>query len=609
MDLLPGPNAHAIAVLGLTGFALLLFTRERIALETSSLFVLVVLVLGFEIFPFVSDGERLHATAFLSGFGHQALVAVCALMVLGQGLVRTAALEPVGHWLARAWSVAPSLSLLLTLVIGAALSAFVNNVPIVVLLMPILISVSLRTKMPASGILMPMGFATLIGGMSTTIGTSTNLLVVSVAFDLGVRRLQMFDFVLPVAAAGGAAILYLWLVAPRLLPARRTDLGDTSPRVFTAQLLIPEGSFCVGKTLAEAVAKVGGTMKVSRLLRGEQSALVPLPDATLRAGDRLLLSDTAEKLKEYEGLLGATLYSDNVPVTEDNPLHADDQQLAEVVVIQGSILDGTSLSASRFAERYQLLTLALHRAGWQLQQMRVRVQDAQLRIGDVLLIQGARAQIAELKRRGDVLVLDATADLPSTRRARLALLIMGGVVLTAALGWLPIAISAIAGVLLMIATSCLRWRDAARALNTQVILIVVASLALGSALLETGAADYVAQLFIAVTLGASATWLLSGLMLLMALLTNIVSNNAAAVIGTPIAIGIARQLGLPEEPFVLAVLFGANMSYATPIAYQTNLLVMSAGGYRFTDFLRVGLPLTFVMWAVLSWLLPRLYGL
>ncbi|MGB5255428.1 MAG: SLC13 family permease, partial [Sedimenticolaceae bacterium] len=205
--------------------------------------------------------------------------------------------------------------------------------------------------------------------------------------------------------------------------------------------------------------------------------------------------------------------------------------------------------------------------------------------------------------------LDATTDLPSTRRAPLALAIMAAVVFTAAIGWLPIAISSLAGVLLMLLTACLSWRDAARALNTQVILIVVASLALGAALLKTGAADYLAQLFVIVTEGVSAAWLLSGLMLLMALMTNIVSNNAAALIGTPIAVGIARELGLPAEPFVLAVLFGANMSYATPIAYKTNLLVMSAGGYRFADFLRVGLPLTFLMWAVFSWLLPRLYGL
>jgi len=454
-----------------------------------------------------------------------------------------------------------------------------------------------------------MGFATLVGGMSTTIGTSTNLLVVSVASDLGLRRLEMFDFFVPVAVAGGVAILYLWLVAPRLLPVRQTDLGDTSPRVFAAQLLITEGSFADGKALADAVDKTGGEMKVSRILRSEQTSLLPLPDAALRAGDRLLVSDTAERLKDYEGALGATLYAGDMPVDEDNPLHADDQQLAEVVVTQGSLLEGSSLSAARFSERYQLLTLALHRAGRHRQVLHSGLRDLRLQVGDVVLIQGAREQVAELKRRGDVLVLDATADLPSTRLAPLALAIMAGIILGAALDLVPIAISALTGVLLMLATGCLSWRDAARALNTQVILIVVASLALGAALLKTGAADYLAQLFVTATQGTSPTWLLSGLMLLMALMTNIVSNNAAALIGTPIAIGIARQLGLPEEAFVLAVLFGANMSYATPIAYKTNLLVMSAGGYRFSDFLRVGVPLTLIMWAVFSWLLPRLYGL
>jgi len=609
MEWLAPPNAHATAVLLLTVVALLLFTRERIALETSSLFVLVGLVLGFELFPFVRDGQVLHATDFFLGFGHEALVAVCALMVAGQGLVRTGALEPVGRLLARAWNVAPSFSLLLTLLVGGALSAFVNNVPIVVLLLPILISVSLRTGTPPSGVLLPMGFATLVGGMSTTIGTSTNLLVVSVAGDLGVRRLEMFDFFLPVAIAGGIGMLYLWLLAPRLLPRRETDLDDVSPRVFAAQLLILEDSFADGRTLAEAVEKAGGDMRVTRVLRGEQTYLQPLPDALLRAGDRLLLSDTVENLKEYEGALGAALYSGDTLVDDDNPLHAEDQQLAEVVVTQGSPLDGSSLSASRFAERYQLLPLALHRAGWQLQAMRAGVHEVKLRVGDVVLVQGPREQIAELKRGAEVLVLDATADLPSTRRAPLALAIMAGIVLSAAFGLLPIAISALAGVLLMLATSCLGWRDAARALSTQVILIVVASLALGAALLKTGAADYLAQLFVLATEGASPAWLLSGLMLLMALMTNIVSNNAAALIGTPIAIGIARQLALPEEPFVLAVLFGANMSYATPIAYKTNLLVMSAGGYRFSDFLRVGIPLTLIMWAAFSWLLPRLYGL
>jgi len=603
------PNEHALAVLGLTFLALILFTRERIPLESSSLFVLVAVTVGFEIFPYSADGKTLHAIDFFSGFGHEALVAVCALMIAGQGLVRTGALEPVGRALARMWGVAPRFSLLLTLVIGAVLSAFVNNVPIVVLLLPILISVSVRTKTSVSGVLMPMGFATLIGGMSTTIGTSTNLLVVSVAADMGMRHLAMFDFVAPVLIAGGIAIVYLWLVAPLMLPHRKSDLEDLSPRIFTAQMVIPEGSYAAGKTLSECVKQAGDGMRVSRIMRSEGTFLMPLPDAVILAGDRLFISDTADQLKAYESALGATLYSGSEPVDEEHPLSAEDQQVAEVVVVQGSPLVGATLARTRFADRYQLVTLALHRPGWKQHTRNKSISDVVLELGDVLLIQGAREQIADLKRRGDFLVLDATSDLPSTRRAPVALILMAAIILIAALGILPIAISAVGGVLLMLMTGVLNWREATRALNTQVVMIVVASLALGSALLKTGGADYLAELFVAASAGASPRVLLSGLMLMMAVMTNIVSNNAAAVIGTPIAIGIAHQLGMPEEPFVLAVLFGANMSYATPIAYKTNLLVMSAGGYQFTDFIRVGVPLTLIMWLVFTWLLPWLYGL
>ena len=603
------PDTHAIATLSLTVLALFLFTRERIPLETSSLFVLAALTLGFEIFPYQREGVALHAHELLLGFGHEALVAVCALMIAGQGLVRTGALEPVGRMLARAWGSAPQLSFLLTLGVGAVLSGFVNNVPVVVLLLPILVSVSLRTGTPASGVLLPMGFATLIGGMGTTIGTSTNLLVVSVAMDMGLKRFDMFDFLLPVAIAGSVALAYLWLIAPRLLPPREDAFADTAPRLFSGQLLILEGSFGDGRALSELVEKAGGELKVSRILRGEHTQLLPLPDAVVKSGDRLVINDTSERLKEYEGVLGAQLWSGDAPVDEEHPLNAEDPQLAEVVVTQGSSLEGSTLAQSHFMERYQLVPLALHCAGWHTSCVQQGVQDVRLRVGDIVLVQGAREQLAHAKQGGDVLLLDATADVARTERAPMALLIMAGIVLPAAMGLVPIVYTALTGVLLMIVSNCLNWRDAARALNGQVILVVVASLALGKALLRTGAADYLAGLFVDATTGASPLWMLSGLMLLMAVLTNVVSNNAAALIGTPIAIGIARQLGLPEEPFVLAVLFGVNMSYATPIAYKTNLLVMNAGGYRFSDFLKVGIPLTLVMWGMFTWLLPVFYSL
>ncbi len=606
MELPAPPDPHGLAVLFLVVVALALFTRERIPLETSSLAVLVLLAVAFELFPYQAAAGQIHAIDFFMGFGHEALVAVCALMIAGQGLVRTGALEPVGRQLARLWTVSPMLSLLLTLLIGALLSAFVNNVPIVVLLLPILISVSLRSNRPASSILMPMGFATLVGGMSTTIGTSTNLLVVSVASDMGIARFSMFHFFLPAAIAGGLAILFLWLIAPRLLPRREGLMEDTSPRVFTAQLSVDEESFAADKTLAELNEAVGMTLKVMQVYRGESTALTPFPDVVVKPGDRLSVKDTPDNLKEMETVLGAKLYTGDVPVDEEHPLQDEDQQLAEIVVTQGSSLEGSTLSRLRFADYYQLATLALHRAGAVVRTLREEVGDIRLNIGDVLLVQGNREQIAKLKHSGELLVLDATSDLPSTKRAPLALTIMAAVVL-AALGLLPIAISAVCGVLLMVSTRCLSWRDAAQALNTQVILIVVASLALGMALSKTGGADYLARLFVSISDGSSPTVMLSGLMLLMAVLTNIVSNNAAAVIGTPIAISIAQQLGLSAEPFVLAVLFGANMSYATPMAYKTNLLVMNAGGYQFNDFVRVGVPLTLIVWLALSWLLPMLY--
>ena len=269
---------------------------------------------------------------------------------------------------------------------------------------------------------------------------------------------------------------------------------------------------------------------------------------------------------------------------------------------------GRTVRGARFTDRYALNVLALHRAGRSLATMEEAIADARLKVGDVLLVQGSRDEIARVRRDNEMLVLDATQDLPYTRKAPLALAIMVLAILPAVFGLLPIAVSALAGALAMVVTGCLAWRDAVHALSAQVILIVAASLALGSGLQLTGGSDYVTRVFLALTDGLGPHGVLSGLMLLMALLTNVVSNNAAAVVGTPIAVGIAGELGLPVEPFVLAVLFGANMSYATPMAYKTNLLVMTAGGYHFSDFVRIGLPLTVIMWATLSVVLPAMYG-
>ncbi|MFA5701294.1 MAG: SLC13 family permease, partial [Desulfuromonas sp.] len=360
------PNPHALAVLALALLALLLFTREKLPLETSSLLILASLALGFELFPFQVDGKILRAVDFFQGFGHEALVAVCALMIAGQGIVRTGGLEPVGRGLARLWKSSPSVSLLATLLSGAFISAFINNVPVVVLMLPILISVSVRTGIKSAGMLMPMGFATLLGGTCTTIGTSTNLLVVSVAADMGLRRMEMFDFLLPAAIAAGVGIVYLWLVVPRIIPERKLALADTAPRVFSAHLALMEESGSVGKTLAEVLKKVDGAIKIRSIRRGPDNFTLPLPSVVLKAGDQLIIRDTPARLKEFEQVLEGVLYADESlgrPVDVDHPLMAEDQQVAQIAVIQGSPLQGRTLKGLRMAERYGIIILAIHRAG------------------------------------------------------------------------------------------------------------------------------------------------------------------------------------------------------------------------------------------------------
>ena len=604
-------DAHGVSVLVLTVIALFLFTRDRIPLESSSLAILIVLIVGFALFPYVRDGEvALTAVDFFTGFGSEALVAICALMMVGKGLETTGALQPLATVVSRAWATRPILALVTTLVAGAILSAFMNNTPIVVLLMPILVGASLRAKFPVSEVMMPMGLATIVGGMSTTIGTSTNLLVVGISQDLGVKTFDMFDFVFPVAIVGGVGILFLWLVAPRLLPDRTPPMADTSPRIFNAQLNVQEGGFADGRTLSEVLAKADGNMRVDKIQRSESLFLAKLPSVKIQPGDRLFVKDTSENLKHYEQILGATLFniSDSEhPVDEETPLKAEGQQLAEVVITRGSPLHLRSLAAARFSASYGLMPLALHRARAPSSQITGDLNLIRLRAGDVLLVQGSREAISNLRDSGTMLVLDGTTDLPQTHHAKRALAVMGLVVLLAALGILPISVSAMLGLGLMLVTGCLGWRDAVSALSIPVVMIIVTSLALGRALTDTGMAGYLAFNFVEATSALPHAFTLSAFMLLMTLLTNVVSNNAAAAIGTPIAIGIAQQFGVSPEPFILAVLFGANMSFATPYGYQTNLLILSAGGYKFTDFLRVGIPLTIIMWIGFSLVLPMLY--
>jgi di/tricarboxylate transporter len=602
------PSLHAIAAILLAFVAVFLFTREKLRLESTSLFILIVILVWFEFFTIEFNGARVRTADILAGFGHEALITICALMILTKSLESTGALQPIGHVLGRLWLVRPKLAFLATLLTAAALSMFLNNTPVVAAILPLLVAVSLQAGVSPSGILMPVGFATIVGGMATTIGTSTNLLVVGIASDIGMRELQMFDFALPVLVVGSFAILFLWLVAPLMLPDRRPPLTDIEPRIFESRLEIGEDTFAEGKTLMEVLTRCQN-MKVTRIERGDL-ALSRLPLVVLKAGDKLHVSDSPENLKEFERLLGATLLAADSKhsISADYPLESD-EHVAEVVVTSGSVLERNTLDGTRLLSSYGLTPLALHRPGIPQGATSDTLGGITLEAGDVILVQGAPRGLERLHRSGNLLVLDGRIHLPRTTKASLSMIIMIGVVAIAATGLMRISVTASMGLVLMILTRCLTWQEVISALDRRIVLVIVTSLALGLALMATGSTEYIAALYVSATNGLPAPFILAGFILTMALLTEVATNNAIAVLGTPIAISVAAQLGVPPEPFVIGLLYGANMSYIIPTGYQTNLLVMSAGGYRFSDFAKVGLPLQLIMWIGLSIALVIVYEL
>ena len=590
------PNAHAIAVLAFTAVAFILFTRERIPIPVTSLIVIAGLSLGFHLFPYVSEGEQVDIRQIFSGFGHEALVAICCLMILGRALMVTGALEPLARLLARLWGYNRHVALLALLASAMTLSAFINDTPMVVVLMPVVIGLAMRAGRSPSRMLMPMNLAVIVGGMATTIGTSTNLLIVSLAQDHGAPHIDMFEFTHLVVGPALLALLYLWLVAPRLLEERANPLAGLSPRRFNAVLHVGPRSRARGRTVSTVRRWTGGKMAVGRVQRGAEM-LLPDSDLELIEGDRLLVSDTSSYLKEFEQALGATLFDagsmEGLP-KHHHPLLAEDQQLVEVVITEESPLHRRSLRDLRFAERYGVVILAMYRPSDEAS-LEGEILDRQLRSGDVLLTQGSPARIAALKREAGVLVLDGTLDLPRTRKAPVAVLIMAIVVTLAAFRVLPIAMAALLGVLALLVTGCLKFEGLGRGISAEVVLVVVASLALGRSLTATGGADMLAGAFMSVAGDLSPRAVLAAVMVFLGILTNFVSNNAAAAVGTPVALSIAHQIGAPPEPFVLAAIVGCNLSFATPMGYQTNVLIMQPGGYVFRDFVRVGGPLVVLM--------------
>ena len=595
------PSYHAMAAMAVTVAMFVAFARGRMSIEIISLLTIAVIAVGLYFFPLEGDQPTDGIALAFSGFGHYALITICALMILGRGLVVTGALEPAARFLERIFKFNLQVGLLFSLVLAFVLSMFVNNTPVLVLLIPIFVTLAARGAMPASKTLMPLNAASLIGGLATTIGTSTNILVVSIAVDLGMPMMGVFHFTPIVLAAALVALPYIWLAMPKMLDDNRVELVHESRKFFT-RLRVTENSLLNGRELSQIASRLPAGIEFHDVKPG-----------LFRPGQRIKVSGTHEAIEEGIQVMRGEAAPSWV-LERINRAHnetGEDIQVVEMTVTADSRLISRTLPTSGIADLYGVAVVGIHRPETLIGQkdQYSDVGDIRMREGDVLLVMGLQHDLESFANGDSLLMLEGRRELPRRSKAWLAAGIMGGSVALASVGLLPIAIASLAGAILMFLTGCVKFDRVGRALSAQVIVLVAASIAIGRIILESGAAGWLGELLSLGLIHLSPAAVLAAIMLFVTLLTNFASNATAATVGTPIAFAVAAQLGLPPEPLVLAVLFGCNLSYATPIAYQTNMLIMSEGSYDFGDYVKTGVPLVLIMVTVLSAGLAITYSL
>ncbi len=600
--------------------ALVLYAAPRVSMELASLAIISLLLIAFHIFPQAgADGRnRLAPVDLLAGFASPALLALLGLIVIGHGLARTGALDHGARALLRMAGGRPGAALILSLLAVLLISGILNNTPVVVIFIPILQSFAVRGGVPASRSMMILSFASILGGMTTLIGSSTNLLVSGMLTDLGRPGFGFFDFTLPGLAVALPGLVFALLVVRRLLPDRSGagEADHPTGRQFLAQIDVVRGRPLDGLKPAGGFFPGLADVTVHAIRRGEANLVPPFEvEAGLEPGDILIVSATRAALMQavrgQMDLLHPSL-GDSWAAREDEshgrpPWLRGRQLLGEVLVTPDSELIGRTLEQIGFRYRYNCVVVGIQRRAARTHRP---ITDLPLVAGDVLLVQGTAEAKAALRGRPGILPIEWSAsEVPSAPEAWRALAIFGLVVGLAAVDILPIAIGALAGAAAMLATGVMTLRQAGRAVGADLVLMIAAALALGKALQETGGAAILSDLLAAALAGAPAPVVLSAFFLLVAVLANLVGTKAVAVLFTPIAVSLAQGIGAPVEPFAVAVVFAANCAFATPMGYQTNLLVMGPAGYRFQDYVRAGTPMLLFVWATASLVLPLYYGL
>lgn len=604
-------NLHLWLVLALILAALVAFAAERWRTELTALGVLVGLMAIFYVVPFETASGPIRMADLLVGFGNPAVISVMALLVVGQAMVLTGAIQVSSRPLVEAAARRPTRTVALTIGCVIFASAFLNNTPVVVIFIPVMRAIADQIGISTGRVMLPLSYAAILGGMLTLVGSSSNLLVAAELQRLEAGNIEFFDLTLPGSAlvlAGATYIgIWMWRRGGSERDAAR-DVTAGTGRQFIAELELATSSPLVGATSAGGLFPALRNVTLRGIQRDGRLLVPPYDGVTLEVGDVLIVAATRRVLSDL--LVNLPGHVTVAVEPSDEPTRSTtgpEMALAEVMVRPASRLVGLTLELTNFARRNNVTVVGIQRRA---RMLRARMSTIRLNAGDIILVAGRVEDVRALVNDPDVVLLGGSTDtLPRREKAPLAIAILVAILLPPALGILPVVATSMAGVIALIATGCLNLRQAARALDGAVYLTIVAAIGLGAALEVTGGTQLIAQSLVATIGNAGPAVAVSVLFLVVAMLTNVLSNNACAVLFAPIAINLGQQLQSDPMAFALAVVFAANCSFATPFGYQTNLLVVGPGNYKFRDFPQAGLPLTLILWVTFSLTAPFFFNL
>lgn len=592
-------HLHALIV----GLILLLlfatFVREWLKPDVAVM-VAVALLLGLGL---------LQPKQVLGVFSNSAPITIACLFIISGALSRTGCVDKLGEWLGALAGQSERKLLLAMLAVGLLVSPFINNTPVVMVMIPAVIAMAGRYNIAPSRLLIPLSYATILGGLVTMVGTSTNILVDGVARARGLEPFSMFEITAPALIMALAGCLFMFFFAQRLLPVRETltqQFTGSGDRLFMTELFVPEDSRLLGRSLKEARLS-NGDIQVLNLFRGEQEIADPAPDTRLEAGDRLVVHSRSSAMMDLRNsdLMGLQVQGEQHHDLET--LRRRDVVMVEAIVGQTSRYVARPIRDLDLLARYGIRLIAVHRKNASFSQIG---DDFQLQFGDVLLVEGTPAQIKRFCDNGDLFAItDGKQVTNRQHKAPIALITIVGVMLLAAFDVMPIEGLSIIGAVLVVATGCIRADEAYKAIEWPILTLIFGMLAVSIAMHDSGLDQLMANQLVGLGQGLSPWLMLSLVILLTSIATEFISNNAVAVLFTPVVIGVAQQLGVDPRPFVVGVMFAASCSFATPIGYQTNTLVYSAGNYRFADFARMGIPLNIITWLAASLLIPLFWPL